>query len=93
MPPLPVERLQLMHSQIDATIMALEIVRVPLQKFEQSLDDRQRAALSARVASEDTVRVSRSTRSRPIGPCRYSDRRCSVHTMELPIFVHAENNC
>jgi LTXXQ motif family protein len=57
MPPLPVERLQLMHSQIDATIMALEIVRVPLQKFEQSLDDRQRAALSARMASEDTVRV------------------------------------
>jgi len=57
MPPLPVERLQLMHSQIDATIMALEIVRVPLQKFEQSLDDRQRAALSARVTSEDTVRV------------------------------------
>jgi hypothetical protein len=55
-PPLPVERLQLMHSQIDAMNMALEIVRVPLQKLEQSLDDRQRAALSARVA-EDTVRV------------------------------------
>jgi hypothetical protein len=33
-PPLPVERLQLMHSQIDAMIMALEIVRVPLQKWE-----------------------------------------------------------
>jgi hypothetical protein len=57
MPPLPIERLQLMRSQIDATIMALEIFRVPLQKFEQSLDDRQRAALSARAASEDTVRV------------------------------------
>jgi LTXXQ motif family protein len=55
-PPLPVERLQVMHSQIDAMNMALEIVRVPLQKFEQSLDDRQRAALSARVA-EDTMRV------------------------------------
>jgi hypothetical protein len=56
-PPLPVERLQLMHSQIDAMIMALEIVRVPLQKFEQSLDDRQRTALSTRVANEDIPRV------------------------------------
>ena len=56
-PPLPVERLQLMDSQIDAMTMALEIVRVPLQKFEQSLDDRQRARLSARVASEDLTPV------------------------------------
>ena len=56
-PPLPVERLQLMDSQIDAMTMALEIVRVPLQKFEQSLDDRQRARFSARVASEDVAPV------------------------------------
>jgi LTXXQ motif family protein len=56
-PPLPVERLQLMHSQIDAMIMALEIVRVPLQKFEESLDDTQRERLSARVASEDVTPV------------------------------------
>jgi hypothetical protein len=49
-PPLPVERLQLIDSQIDAMTMALEIVRVPLQKFEQSLDDIQRALLSARMA-------------------------------------------
>ena len=56
-PPLPVERLQLMDSQIDAMTMALEIVRVPLQKFEQSLDDRQRARLSARVSSEDVTPV------------------------------------
>jgi hypothetical protein len=55
--PLPVERLQLMDSQIDAMTMALEIVRVPLQKFEQSLDDRQRARFSARVASEDVAPV------------------------------------
>ena len=32
--------------------MALEIVRIPLQKFEQSLDDIQRALLSARMASD-----------------------------------------
>ena len=56
-PPLPVERLQLMDSQIDAMTMALEIVRVPLQKFEQSLDDRQRARLSALVGSEDVTPV------------------------------------
>ena len=56
-PPLPVERLQLMVSQIDAMTMALEIVRVPLQKFEQSLDDRQRARLSARAASEGVTPV------------------------------------
>jgi hypothetical protein len=56
-PPLPVERLQLMDSQIDAMTMALEIVRVPLQKFEQSLDDRQRARLSTRMASEDVTPV------------------------------------
>ena len=53
-PPLPVERLQLMDSQVDAMTMALEIVRVPLQKFEQSLDDRQRARL---VASEEVTPV------------------------------------
>ena len=56
-PPLPVERLQLMDSQIDAMTMALEIVCVPLQKFEQSLDDKQRARLSALVASEDVTLV------------------------------------
>jgi hypothetical protein len=56
-PPLPVERLQLMVLQIDAMTMALEIVRVPLQKFEQSLDDRQRARLSVGVASEDAAPV------------------------------------
>jgi hypothetical protein len=46
-----------MGSQIDAMTMALEIVRVPLQKFEQSLDDRQRTLLSARVASEEFTPV------------------------------------
>jgi hypothetical protein len=46
-PAQPVARLQLMESQIDATIMALEIVRPPLQKFEQSLSDKQRAPFDA----------------------------------------------
>ena len=53
-----------MVSQIDAMTMALEIVRVPLQKFKQSLDDIQRALLSARMACA-------RTRSQPTGPCQY----------------------
>jgi hypothetical protein len=61
-PPLPVERLQLMDSQIDAKTMALEIVRVPLQKFEQSLDDIQPALLSARMASEPNCANRRRNR-------------------------------
>jgi hypothetical protein len=52
-PPSPAERLQLMESQIDVMTMALEIVRVPLQKFEQSLDDKQRARLSAPMKNKD----------------------------------------
>jgi hypothetical protein len=45
-----------MDSQIDAMTMALEIVRVPLQKFEQSLDDIQRALLSARMVERANLR-------------------------------------
>jgi hypothetical protein len=44
-PSQPVARLQLMESQIDAMIMALDIVRPRLQAFEQALDDKQRARL------------------------------------------------
>jgi hypothetical protein len=52
-PRTPAERLQLMESQIDMMTMALEIVRVPLQKFEQSLDEKQRARLSALTSNKD----------------------------------------
>jgi hypothetical protein len=45
-PARPVARLQLMENQIDAMIMALDIVRPRLQAFEQSLDDKQRARLN-----------------------------------------------
>jgi LTXXQ motif family protein len=45
-PKRPVARLQLMESQIDAVIMALDIVRPRLQAFEQSLDDKQRIRLN-----------------------------------------------
>ena len=70
-PSLPVERLQLMDSQIDAMTMALEIVRIPLQKFEQSLNDIQRALLSARMASEP---ICAKNPERANWPCRYSSR-------------------
>jgi hypothetical protein len=39
----PVARLEFMQTQIDAMIMALEIIRPPLQQFEKSLDENQRA--------------------------------------------------
>jgi len=44
-PSQPVARLQLMQVQIDATVMALEIVHPQLQAYEQALDDEQRAKL------------------------------------------------
>jgi hypothetical protein len=50
-PPQPVARLQLMDNQIDAMIMALDIVRPRLQAFEQSLDDKQRARLNGPAPS------------------------------------------
>jgi hypothetical protein len=50
-PPQPVARLRLMENQIDAMIMALDIVRPRLQAFEQSLDDKQRARLNGPAPS------------------------------------------
>lgn len=44
-PPQPAARLQLMQAQLDATVMALDIVRPQLQAFAQALDDEQRARL------------------------------------------------
>ncbi len=68
-PPQPVARLQLMERQIDATIMALQIVRPPLQQLAQSLDDAQRsrfngppppetAAASCKPSAESVKRLS-----------------------------------
>jgi LTXXQ motif family protein len=49
----PVARLQLMEHQIDATIMALQIVRPPLQEFARSLDDKQRARFDGAPPSSE----------------------------------------
>jgi hypothetical protein len=53
----PVARFQLMEAQIDATIMALEIVRPSLQKLERALDEKQPARWdgAAPASSEDTL--------------------------------------
>jgi hypothetical protein len=42
-PPQPVARLQMMQSQLQALAMAIDIVRPPLQEFEQSLTPDQKA--------------------------------------------------
>ncbi len=54
-PAQPVARLHLMVNQLDAMIMALEIVRPPLQAYEQSLNDDQRARLDGEGAALDGI--------------------------------------
>jgi LTXXQ motif family protein len=54
----PVARLQLMERQIDATIMALQIIRPPLQEFAQSLDDKQRARFDGAPPSSEIPTTS-----------------------------------
>jgi hypothetical protein len=46
-PPQPVARLNLMQSQIQALSMAIDLIRPPLQDFEQSLDAKQKARFAA----------------------------------------------
>jgi hypothetical protein len=46
-PAQPVARLQFIQSQIQVLSMAIDLVRPPLQQFQQSLDARQRARFSA----------------------------------------------
>ena len=50
-PAQPVTRLQLMESQIEELTMAIDVVRQPLQDFEQTLNDDQRAKFAAVAAS------------------------------------------
>lgn len=46
-PPQPVARLQLMQSQLQMLTMAIDVVRPPLQEFEQSLDANQKRQFAA----------------------------------------------
>jgi hypothetical protein len=50
-PARPVARLQLMESQIEELTMAISIVRQPLQDFEQTLNDDQKAKFAAVATS------------------------------------------
>ncbi len=50
-PAQPIARLQLMESQIEELTMAIDIVRQPLQEFEQSLNDDQKAKFAAVAAA------------------------------------------
>lgn len=55
----PTARLQLMDSQIQLLTMAIDIIHQPLQEFEQSLTDEQRAKFSG-VATGKRAATSRS---------------------------------
>jgi hypothetical protein len=59
----PVARLQMMVGQLDAMIMALEIVRPPLQAFEQALSDEQRGRLDGAGAALDGIAPACKTRA------------------------------
>jgi len=48
-PTQPTARMQLMGSQIEELTMAVDIIRQPLQEFEQSLSDEQKARFAAMI--------------------------------------------
>jgi hypothetical protein len=54
-PAQPVARLQLMESQIEELTLAIDMVRQPLQDFEQSLNDTQKAKFAAVAANPPTA--------------------------------------
>lgn len=66
MPQEPAARLQLMQTQIQILSMALDLIRPPLQQFEDSLDATQRAAFVALRSSEAPSAASCKTASTAI---------------------------
>ena len=54
-PAQPVARLKMMQSQIQALAMAIDIVRPPLQEFEQSLTPEQKSRFDGAPAATDSV--------------------------------------
>jgi hypothetical protein len=65
-PAQPTARLKVMGSQVEELAMAIDIVRQPLQDFEQSLNDEQRARFAVMIAAPATT--DRSDRSENINP-------------------------
>ena len=60
-PSQPVARLQLAQTQIEALTMALDVIRQPLQEFEQSLDRNQQARLAAALSAPSPSNGNAST--------------------------------
>jgi hypothetical protein len=58
-PQQPTARLQLMDSQIQVLTMAADIIHQPLQEFEQSLTDEQRAKFSGDTVTKRSVSARR----------------------------------
>ncbi|MFZ3357440.1 MAG: Spy/CpxP family protein refolding chaperone [Xanthobacteraceae bacterium] len=65
-PAQPVARLQLMESQIEVLTMAVDVARQPLQDFEQSLSDEQKAKFETVAATAPDA--DRENRSDAIAP-------------------------
>jgi hypothetical protein len=63
----PTARLQLMDSQIEVLTMAVDIIHQPLQEFEQSLTDAQRAKLSGEAVKSAAARRGDKTSLRACG--------------------------
>jgi LTXXQ motif family protein len=63
-PQQPTARLQLMDSQIQVLTMAVDIIHQPLQEFEQSLTDEQRARFSGEPAPRKGKTFARSASAR-----------------------------
>lgn len=63
-PQRPTARLQLMDSQIQVLTMAIDIIHQPLQDFEQSLTDEQRAKFSGDKFSGEAPRKGRASARR-----------------------------
>jgi LTXXQ motif family protein len=59
-PAQPVARLQLMEWQIEKLAQALDMVRQPLQDFEQSLNATQRARFAAALSAAPAIRPDRA---------------------------------
>jgi len=65
-PAQPTARLKVMGSQVEELAMAIDMVRPPLQDFEQSLNDEQRARFAAMIAAP--AAAARNEQSSNINP-------------------------
>jgi hypothetical protein len=69
-PSQPTARLQFMESRIEELAMAIDIIRGPLQDFEQSLTADQQSRFAALPASQTSSAKEQSAAARPCGGSR-----------------------